>query len=81
MSTNTKSIEAGEAWNGPSYRYIGIAWMHPARWYELRFGKHVDAQGRLYVYLGRICLWQDVIRFKGNGTYASRWFGFIEVSK
>ena len=62
-------------WNGcgldpcdGTYRYAGVCWMRVAPgWRHLlwaRFGYHVDDFGRLYVYLGRISLWQDIRPFK-----------------
>ena len=51
-----------------TYRYAGVSWMRVAPgWRYLlwaRFGYHVDDFGRLYVYLGRVCLWQDIRPFK-----------------
>ena len=44
-----------------TYRYLGANLYHPLKWWGLRFGWRVDLLGRLYVYLGRIVLWQDVL--------------------
>jgi hypothetical protein len=75
-------------WRGerlPTYRYAGACWMplrsiswpDPKTWCRLlsaRFGWHIDDLGRLYVYLGRICLWQDVIRMRPRLSYQDRYW-------
>ncbi len=62
-----------------TYRYFGAHYMLSGHWWQLRVGWHVDLHGRLYVYLGKLCLWQDIVRCRGRRQWLkSTWLGPIE---
>ncbi|KKL84657.1 hypothetical protein LCGC14_1962580 [marine sediment metagenome] len=65
----------------PTYRYIGANLYHGIKWYQVRIGWRVDYLGRVYYYLGKLILWQDVVPSSRRpvGKFSSRWIGPIEV--
>ncbi len=62
-----------------TYRYVGANLYHPMKWYQLRFGWHIDRGGMLHLYAGRIILWQSIIPLNKRAAFRSRWYGPLEI--
>lgn len=74
------SIHRNWTGHGKTYRYLGahLLWNKPVL--GQRWGWHTDYLGRKYVYLGYLCLWQDIRPRKRNSrAFTSRKFHGIEL--